>query len=262
MEKIALYLYCLTPANNLDVLKELELPKLLGPICGEEVNGVGAVVSPVTDMSSWQDGARLNSLDWVTPRVLHHARVIERFWREAPVYPSGFGTLFSSRNRLRLLIEGHKMVLEDFFAATGGMAEWDIKIFFDPRHAEECWKAEQLRKKAEFSGLPAGRRYLAEQYLRKESQQGAVARLETLSRQWAVRLAQEGEGFRERPLPPAQESRRQAVGHWAVLWPERASNLVDLMEQAAAEFQSVGADLQWSGPWPPYSFRPVLETDG
>jgi hypothetical protein len=109
--------------------------------------------------------------------------------------------------------------------------------------------------------LPPGRRYLVEQRLRQECREGVALRMETLCRQLAEQLTLQGKGFRERSLPPVADSGRRPLGHWAILWPaQQATALEALLENAAVAWQPEGIQLQWSGPWPPYSFRPVLET--
>jgi hypothetical protein len=233
----------------------------LGPVRGEILGGLGAVVSLVTSLAEWNDDTRLTCADWITPRALHHARVVEHMWHQAPVYPAGFGTLFTSRNSLKKLIDRHKFTLEDFFDSTTGMAEWGIKVFFDPQRAEERCMEERLRQEAgRLDALPGGQRYLAEQRLRRECHGGLGVRLETVCRQLAEQLTRQAGGFRTNPLPPAEDPARRPLGHWAVLWPRRqGSVLTELLEAEAAAHAAAGIELRWSGPWPPYSFRPALE---
>lgn len=256
------YLYCLTPASHIDrAWAGGDLPTLLGPVCREILGGLGVVVSPVTDLAEWNDDTRLNSPDWVTPRAFHHARIVEHMWQQAPVYPAGFGTLFTSRDSLEQLIDRHKSTLEDFFDATSGMAEWAIKVFFDPQRAEERCMEERLQQEAAMlAALPTGRRYLAEQRLRRECRGDLAARLEAICQRLAEQLTQRAGGFRARPLPPAEDPARRPLGHWALLWPhQQGSALGELLEAEAAAHAEAGIGVQWSGPWPPYSFRPALE---
>lgn len=258
-----LYLYCLTPPSGVEGLAEAQLPTLLGPVHGEVLGGIGAVLSPVAELAEWADESRIASPDWVTPRALHHGRVIEEVWHNAAVYPARFGTLFASRDSLERLIGRHRPGLEDFFAAVTGMGEWGVKVFFDPLRAENQWMAERLRLEADvLDALPAGRRYLAEQRLRREARGGVAKRMESLCRQLAEQLTRQGGGFRERALPPVEEPERRPLGHWAVLWPDhQAAELAELLEETAAAYEPDGIELQWSGPWPPYSFRPALEAE-
>jgi hypothetical protein len=256
------YLYCLTPASHVDrAWAGGDLPTLLGPVCGEILGGLGAVVSPVADLAEWNDDTRINSLDWVTPRALHHARIVEHMWQQAPVYPAGFGTLFTSRDSLQQLIDRHRSTLEDFFDSTCGMAEWGIKVFFDPLQAEKQWMEERLQQEtARLAVLPAGQRYLAEQGLRRECRRDLVARLETVCQELAEELTRQAGGFRVRPLPASEDSARQPLGHWAILWPRKQDPVLrEFLEIKATAHAAAGIELQWSGPWPPYSFRPALE---
>lgn len=258
----AIYLYCLIPPSELKSIAAVEMPALLGPVRGELLGGIGAVISSVAEPGGWTDDDCLGSPDWVNPRALHHARVIELVWRETAVYPARFGTLFRSRDSLEQLICRQQSSLIEFFGATAGMTEWDVKIFFDPVRVEQHWIEEYLQQDAAMlDALPVGRRYLAEQRLRREASVAVTPRLETICVGLAEQLTHLAGELRERSLPPVEDPARRPLGHWAILWPHtRVPELTGVLEAAAAIHRPCGIELQWSGPWPPYSFRPSLES--
>lgn len=256
----ALYLYALsTPATrphlHLDMLSEV-----MGPIHVEACHEFIAVVGFLPDLTAWQDDVNTASIDWVTSRAIHHARVIEHVWRRGPVYPARFGTLFTSRSSLAEHLAAHRAPIHAFLAGTSGFGEWDIKLFFDPDDMEARWINRELGKEAgNLVTLPAGRRYLAEQRLRREVSRTITQDLVTHCQALAEDLAATEAGFRERPLPPARDGQHRPLAHWAILWPLTEETHRQERLAVAAEAQAdCGIDLQWTGPWPPYTFRPQL----
>jgi len=259
----ALYLYCLAPLVGEEGMAGVAFPDLLGPVRELDLGGVGAMVSAV-DRESWSDESRLSSLEWVTPRALHHARVIDQVSRARPVYPARFGTLFTTPEALSAVVQQHAEPLRDFFAMVEGRVEWDVKIFFDPGEAEARWIQEQIRAAAALlDDLPTGRRYLAEQAMRREARKSLAPRLEALCGELASRLSHDEHGLRERPLPPVVDEKRRPLIHWALLWPEALDDELRRRLADAADYcETSGLQLEWTGPWPPYSFRPNLTDDG
>lgn len=256
----ALYLYALsTPATRPDLQLD-KLPDLLGTIHAEPCHEFIALVSSLRDLTAWQGELNTASIDWVTSRAVHHACVVEHVWRKGPVYPARFGTLFTSRSSLAERMAPHRALLNAFLAGTSGFGEWDIKLFLDPAEIEARWFDRELAKEAaHLAALPAGTRYLAEQRLRRKVSRTITQDLVTHCQALADYLTTTEGGFRERPLPPEQDCQHRPLAHWAILWPRAKEAQVRQLLADAAEAQAAcGIDLQWTGPWPPYTFRPQL----
>lgn len=256
----ALYLYALSGSSVKSHLDIDALPALMGPIHAEQCHEFIAVFSSIPDIPAWQDEIDKASVDWVTSRAVHHARVIEHLWRRGPVYPARFGTLFSSHSALAERLAPHRSALTAFLANTAGLGEWDIKLFFDPEDFQARWIDRQLgRESLNLAALPAGIRYLAEQRLRREASQTITQELVKHCQALANELVAIEDGIRERPLPAEQDPKHRPLAHWAVLQPLSEETQMQERLATAAETQAAcGISLQWSGPWPPYTFRPVL----
>lgn len=259
----ALYLYCVTPNTGLETLAAGDFPSLLGPIRWEVFGNVGAVMSPIENVEEWVSDDLLADADWATHRALHHARVIELVWEKTPVYPAQFGTLFGSVDSLKNVLGRQRPNLDNFFRSTAGMAEWGVKVFFNPREAQKKWIEERLEQGNNVLGtLSGGHRYLAEQQLRKEAKLGVLSEYRVRCAQLLDELTHDAAGVCERTLPILPDSEMQPIGHWAALWPVAfSSEINERMELALAEYKALAIDIQWSGPWPPYSFRPSLILD-
>jgi hypothetical protein len=190
--------------------------------------------------------------------------VIEEVRRKRPVYPARFGTLFTSAAALADAVKQYERTLGAFFAMTQGRAEWGVKVFFDPEQAEGEWIRDRLEgQAAQLDALPSGRRYLVEQGLRREARKSLAPRLEALCCEAASRLTHQPDGLRERPLPPVEDAKHRPLAHWAVLWPlDQEGELKARLVDSAAALEAAGIQLEWTGPWPPYSFRPNLADDG
>ena len=261
----AYYLYCLTPSGGVEAAAgEPLISHSPGPIVELEIAGLRAVVSLVDDLQAWSDDKQLASLEWITPRALHHERVIERHARLTPVYPARFGTLFTSKAALEAKVRLHADALRAFLDRVSEQTEWDVKLFFDPREAENRWIEEQVRDAAtQLEVLPLGRRYLAEQTLRREARASLASHLAALCAQWACDLSYQPDGLCERPLPSISDDRRRPLSHWALLWPvNQTGELRERLDDTARHCEAAGLELECTGPWPPYSFRPNLDSDG
>lgn len=259
-DRETLYLYALSTPSARKYLQIEELPDLMGPIHVEGCHEFIAVFSSLPDLAAWQEGINTATVDWVTARAVHHARVIEHVWRRGPVYPARFGTLFTSRTALAESLAPHRALVNSFLADTSGQGEWDVKLFCDPEDIEARWISRELEKESlSLAALPVGRRYLAEQRMRREVSRNITQELVKHCQELATRLASAEDGFRERSLPPEQDPQHRPLAHWALLWPLAQEFQVHQLIATAAEAQAAhGITLRWTGPWPPYSFRPLL----
>ncbi|WP_367026547.1 GvpL/GvpF family gas vesicle protein [Methylococcus sp. ANG] len=259
----ALYLYCLTPQAAPEDLCLSEFPNLFGSVHWEACGEIGAVLSRIENVEGWVSDDLFADADWATHRALHHARVIELVWSKVPVYPAQFGTLYGSLDSLKSVLVREHASLDRFFRATAGMAEWDIKVFFNPSKAQDKWVQDRIDMERDvIGGLSGGKRYLVEQRLRRDAKYSVVSDYKTLCVRILEELTHDAAGVCGRALPPLEDSDKQPLGHWAALWPATFSSEIDeRMEEARAEHRRLGIDVQWSGPWPPYSFRSMLTLD-
>jgi hypothetical protein len=206
----------------------------------------------------------LQDLAWLAARACRHQAVLEQAMRLGPVLPTRFGTLFSSPASLESFLRKHEAAIARFLERMGRQEEWAVKGFLDPGRAETQWLARRRPEKPGASGSSPGVAYLQEQNLRLQAKQALDDR-----------LAEASEGLLNELYPLASEivprrilaretpgAAREMVLNWALLLPAGAgADFRGRIERANAEQNPGGLAFEVSGPWPPYSFCPVLEAE-
>jgi hypothetical protein len=257
------YLYCLGWADRLPAWRESgpeeQIPLNLGTW-----GNIAAVWSPVALEEFCDAGApaRLQDLDWIGPRVCRHQRVVQEVMRHSPVLPAGFGTIFSSPERLEGVIREHHQVISRFLDWVAGREEWAVKGLLDRSRAREEFTAAHLAREAEtLAALTPGRRYFQEQRLRQQAEQDLSRWLKVACREVLQALQGKVREVRERRVwsPEDRDSGREMLVNWAFLVDrEEAPAFNRQLAAAHARYQRWGLAFAVTGPWPPYSFCPAL----
>jgi hypothetical protein len=206
----------------------------------------------------------LQDLAWLAGRACRHQAVIEQIMRLGPVLPARFATLLSSPTSLECFLAKHEASIARFLERVGSQQEWGVKGFFDPGRAEADWLA---CRRSEKPGPPAsspGMAYLQEENLRMQAKQALDDRLaeacDGLFNELSPLASEMVPGrFLGRLIP---ETAPQMVLNWALLLPAAAVPVFRERVQLANTRQNpAGMAFEVSGPWPPYSFCPVLEAE-
>jgi len=256
MEAKSIYLFCFAPRES--------LPSIAGPGLDETspllrviFKDVVAVVGEV-NAEEWTGptGERnLQDLNWVGPRVYHHEEIVERVMRHSPLFPSRFGTLFSSLRRLESLLANHYDEIVNFLNYMSDKEEWGVKALLDGSKAERAFLAAKLPP---LSSTP-GARYLLEQRLRAEAKRGVTSWTRQIGPDIARLLQEQAVGFRPRKVRTQPEGDREIAFNWAFLLRKDArEEFLNRAETLSAEHAEWGLSLETSGPWPPYTFCPTL----
>ncbi len=262
-----LYLFCLA---RLSLLPPLPGAGLDGrPLCLASLGDLAAIYCdvPLEEYCGPEAAQNLQDLSWVGPRACRHQKVVEAVMRNSPVLPARFGTLFSCRERLEQLLRVHHDTVARFLDRVADQEEWAVKGLLTRALALETHLAQRLAQEGDrLEGLPAGRRYLEEQRLRRgverelprwlrEVCQELGAALQDCALHWVQgRLSDRG----------GNGSGQEMILNWAYLVPKAAAAGFKARIEAANRLHSPnGLVFECTGPWPPYSFSPSLtmETD-
>ena len=204
---------------------------------------------------------QMQDLEWIGPRVCRHERVVEGMMHYSPVLPARFGTLFSSPEGVTRLIEKNYNAVLDFLEWTSEREEWAVKVFLDRSGAKEALFSKALEDcKDSFSSSP-GMRYFQEQRLRSRVEKELNERVREICTTAAEHLTVYSSDFRERRIlsQSVTGSPAQMVCNWAFLVPRDYlpgfCARIDLIDGGGKD---MGLHFERSGPWPPYSFCPLL----
>jgi hypothetical protein len=261
-----LYLFCLARLSRLPLL----------PLGGKGLNGqspiqvldfedLAAVFCPVAleDFCGPEAAERLRDLTWIGPRILRHQEVVAGVMRHSPVLPARFGTIFSSPANLRRILQRHHDAIAGFLGQVTNQAEWAVKGMLDRAAAQEKLLSLRLAQEADrLAGLSPGRRYFQEQRLRAGSAQELQEWLQEVGRELWRELHTYAAAVRERRLlaREASGSDKEMLWNWAFLVAEKAvEDFRARIGEANAQYSDRGLVLEFTGPWPPYSFTPALD---
>lgn len=206
---------------------------------------------------------RLSDLGWIGPRALRHQEVLSALLSRGPVLPARFGTLFSGEETLGAFLARNAAAVESFLEFVGDAVEWGVKGFLDRSLALESFVTAGLARKEGLAALPPGRRYMEERRLRAEGEKGLDGWVREAASPIAVELATRCREAKSRAVTrgSTSEAGEEGVFSWALLADADAGERLRVfVEERGGPLTAQGLRLELSGPWPPYSFVPELES--
>jgi len=227
---------------------------------------VGSVVAltsivPLTDYCGAEAERRLADITWLAPRVHQHATLVEWAMRLSPVFPAPFGTLYLSLDSLTAFMHAHEAKIADFLRTVAGKEEWELRASADlngheilEQLAGNLWPDWQaLTKGTRYMRLCRDRSVLVEQG-RAEAValvHDFVAELEPLT----AAVHQHGVGGR------TEVGGLEPIARYALLVAKKdVTSLQESVREAGNRAAHKHIGIALSGPWPPFSFRPNLES--
>nr|WP_294513516.1 GvpL/GvpF family gas vesicle protein [uncultured Rhodopila sp.] len=187
---------------------------------------------------------------WLTDRLLEHEHVVEAFVSAGPVFPLGFGVLVADPAALREAVSPHLETLSAFFDGAAGRQEWCLKFYL---HDEAPRRGEMAQ--AARSGLDylAARRALPERLAAREAA-GRVFVESSLAD-----LGRHCEGMLGREAGTAPGKGLRLLANVALLVRSSARTALEAaVDGLIAPASHEGLELTLTGPWPLYSFRPLI----
>jgi hypothetical protein len=200
---------------------------------------------------------QLEDLRWVAEQGLAHERVVAWFVDRARIVPVPLLTLYTTPAALAAAAAPRAATIGAQLRRFEGLREWDLKVSYRARdlsaHAGEL--SEEVRAlDAGIASAAPGRRFLLE----KKRSDLVKERVGAIARERAGALLDELRG-RARdavvlPIPRADHE-LPVVLHAALLVEARAeAALTDEVARRAAQLDTLGLSVQFSGPWAPYRF--------
>lgn len=258
-EERLVYLYAVVPAEAEEPPAELTGVEG-GAVRLLRAGGLAAVAGevPATTYAAEQLDARLPDLAWVGERGLAHERVLDWYAERGPVVPLSLFSLHRDEERVRQRLLDDAQRLGALLERLRGRREWAVKLWrVNDRVAEHLDSLSPLLRALsdEMEQAPPGRRFLLakkREAARAEELRSASARL--AHRAFAL-LKEAAERAVTVPLPAAPEGPRLLLLHAAFLVPEEGYPAFQRrVGEVAREVGSIGFEVEFTGPWPPYHF--------
>jgi hypothetical protein len=227
-----------------------------GPLAG--------VASPVS-LEDFDDATlpeRLGDATWLEQKIRAHEQVLERVLEETSVVPCRFCTVYRSEAELRRFLSERREPLEAALDRVQGHVEVGVKAFVDRERfaGQQSRQNEAIRELDErVSSSEGGRAYLhrrrLEQLISSELERFAADVADDLH----SRLLAAAEDGVSLPLQSTEISGRdeEMLFNGAYLVPSDRSAFEDKLAALAVGYRNTGAELELTGPWPPYNFIPA-----
>lgn len=182
---------------------------------------------------------QMQDLDWLAQAGIRHQRVVSAIAESTDILPARFATVFLSENSLAFDLRGRKRTLLADFRKIQDSEEWGIKVFSVPPKAELPPANSRTGKdylKAKAAGLK-GRQ--------GKSFNGDLERFSQELRDIAVDTAQGG---------TLSGGQRGLQFETSLLLKRCDRKKFDaLLRKFSKEWAGI-RQIEYSGPWPPYSF--------
>ena len=261
-----IYLYCLARIDCLATVQTLAAQKGLSVdtdygVAALPSAGVVAVISEVL-LSEFSE-ANLQDLSWLGERALRHEAVVARIMAVSPVLPVKFGTLYHSRESLKLFMDQHHSAIDQALDKLRDKAEWSVKGYLVGEDARNIIAAEDSdiqARRAAMSPSP-GVRYLQQKQLDSKIDAALEGALARISHDLGEALALRAEGaaaLRLHASAVTGRAERMVFNSGYLLGPDTIDDFRSALAEQQEAYTPIGLSLELRGPWPPYNFCPEL----
>ena len=261
-----IYLYCLARIDCLATVQTLAAQKGLSVdtdygVAALPSAGVVAVISEVL-LSEFSE-ANLQDLSWLGERALRHEAVVARIMAVSPVLPVKFGTLYHSRESLKLFMDQHHSAIDQALDKLRDRAEWSVKGYLVGEQARNIIATEDpdiQARRAAMSPSP-GVRYLQQKQLDSKIDAALEGALARISHDLGEALALRAEGaaaLRLHASAVTGRAERMVFNSGYLLGPDTIDDFRSALAEQQEAYTPIGLSLELRGPWPPYNFCPEL----
>jgi len=261
----AIYLFCLARTGCMPMISGTGVDGK-NPLVLQSVQDITAILSMVSldEFCDSSAESRMQDLSWLGQHVWRHEEVVEQVMRYSPVLPVRFATIFHSRTSLENSLRHHHDAISEFLDQVTEKDEWAVKVLVDRTKAREEFRFGILGKEEEYlSSLSPGARYLHTRRILGNEEKGLSDRLKGISKEVEMDLNHHSRNFRERRVLSGDVTGgdKEMLLNWAFLVPRiNTDDFSARIMKANADHDALGLVFELSGPWPPYSFAPSLET--
>jgi hypothetical protein len=252
------YLYCVTAKEpKLEQIEALES----GIYCVGS-NGLYAVAAKVERREFDAEGLKKNMADlkWVRYMVGTHEKIIERITAEIDVIPFRFGTLFSTDNSLKAMLEQYGQQFEGILNRLAGKQEWGLKIYCDPAKLKAGLPGDKVRilmTDDEIKRSSEGRAYFLKKKKETMVQEALDEKISECGRKSFESLKDLSCEARVTRLLPKEVTEREddMVLNAAFLVDKAGTDdFLDMARILKTRYEGNGFLIDCTGPWPPYNF--------
>ena len=206
--------------------------------------------------------AKLENLKWAEEKVRNHQAIIEETMKDSPVIPLKFLTLYKSEEKITDTLKKQYKKFRELLNKLRDKAEWGLKVFLVDR--EKFIKTikkedeEIVKMKTEIFSKPEGIKY----FLEKQLQEKISAKVDEQLDKHIKDIYEVFTPFSvakpviNKLLPEGlTDKRREMILNISYLIPqEKVEEFQGIVRRLHEYYSPKGLWLEYTGPWPPYSF--------
>ena len=189
-----------------------------------------------------------------------HEDVVNTLMKSTTVVPFKFGTILKDEKAASKMLQDDEEKFKELLSKFTGRAEWGLKVYADTqefiRHIVQIEpKFKNLEEQRE--KLPRGVAYLLGKKMEAELKDNAVARLAEVTEVIFQELGKDAHEVKlNKTLPQKLTGKKKEMILNTVYLVERekVARFCKQGKRLTEKYESLGLDLEVSGPWPPYSF--------
>ncbi|WP_163836700.1 GvpL/GvpF family gas vesicle protein [Spartinivicinus ruber] len=193
-------------------------------------------------------------------QIDQHDAITQAVVATSPFFPTGFATLYSSKDRLLNFMSTNHKVIEAFLKSSKGHKEWAIKGYVKRKQARDYLMAQESELPQKPAGSP-GQHYVKERQRTLKIERQLTQWLQTRAEYVVTNLSQLASDIIKRPLPATAQSdtEEECFGNWAFLLPD---DHISTFKQTLHDINLLetprGLYFKCTGPWALYSFSQNL----
>ena len=262
MNNELIYVYCL--ANSPPELNEIADIHGLRAVFSDGFYAIVRDVS-VDDFSEESFKKHLSDLMWLESNARNHIEVITMILKNSSVIPFKFGTIFQEEDSLKKFIKDYFDSLTENFEYVDGKEEWAIKIYCERKvlsnQIDELSEESATLERQIMSSSP-GKAYL----LRRKKIDLVEYEMNRICKIYGQKCFDEFKNLSESTnlnnLLPKEITGREDTMILNATFLVKKNNVVDfkgVAEIFERKNRNSGFNLEFTGPWPPFSFISIKE---
>jgi len=262
------YLYCIREKpqkNSLFSTKGIDGKREVSTLAYRQLEAVVSKVSLEEFASEEIQKKAQEDLNWIKEKAIAHEGVIEEAMREKDkllsLIPMRFGTVFKEETKLKEMLEKDYSKIKKALDRIQGKQEWSVKVYLkNKKKFEQVVKEKNeaiRRKQKEITSLPEGMAFFVEEELRetickemdKELNKFVKAFFESFKKYAAASVKGKilSKDLTGRPGP-------MVLNAIYLIAEEKVGDFKKEAEELNRKILAERFYLEYSGPWPPYSF--------
>lgn len=270
MEKL-IYLYGIIPVREdsppLPSLKGLDEESEVYSLPFGNIEAVVCELDP-EEFSEKELEKKTNNAKWLHEKAFHHHDTLMKLYKNFPVIPMKFCTIYSGKESLEHTIETHQTHMLELLENIEDKEEWIVKVYCEADKVNESIASSNETveaKKAEITEMSPGRQYLEKRKLNQLIDQEAEKEKQAFSEKIHKNLAEHSVNTEVKNNWNKDVTGRDEEMRWNsvyLLEESKVEDFLSMIKSLQTQLTDTGWHFEVTGPWPSYHFAKISQSGG